>query len=460
MIGTIIRISVGGSACYLFYKLISLILVKRSGIHWQHYFINVILFLFIIPVADIFLTNAAYLPDLLIISSPNPVLRFLRDYSNVFLAIWLIGAVINLAWEYWCYHQYSRRISARSYALTDPAVISIYQSAREKIEVHRNISLYYNPDISTPQVTGLFKSRIFIPEKTISEKEFFYIFDHELTHLKQHDPEIKFLLLVLQGLHWFNPFFRFIIKDWNMWREYRCDDKVTSHLTAAEKQEYSMAILNSIDVLVAEDRFQMAFADDKSRVRMRLERILYHDKAGRIYRPVMSLLSIMLLCLYSVVGYAMYQVTDEIENYFEEDEIVFIEEEDYEETTDYSYFEEYQLTVEHLDAITNSHKVRFKKLNSDFYSIPADCIVYADTPEISAGQGIGIYKLIGEDGHITIGIIEADGTIRAVDAIDNIINYTFDLNENGPCQVFMINWEDYKNEIGGFITDENGEILE
>ena len=69
------------------------------------------------------------------------------------------------------------------------------------------------------------------------------IFRHELSHIKGHDLLIRGIMVILQGIHWFNPFiwmaFAFARRD----AEYACDERVLKHITEDDRYHYGHALI-------------------------------------------------------------------------------------------------------------------------------------------------------------------------------------------------------------------------
>lgn len=69
------------------------------------------------------------------------------------------------------------------------------------------------------------------------------IFRHELSHIGDHDLLIRGVMVILQEIHWFNPFiwiaFAFARRD----AEYACDERVLKHITEDERYYYSHALI-------------------------------------------------------------------------------------------------------------------------------------------------------------------------------------------------------------------------
>lgn len=97
--------------------------------------------------------------------------------------------------------------------------------------------------IDTPIVFGFFRPTIYLPYH-LSERDTTYVIAHEKAHIQRKDHLWKALGFLLLSVYWFHPL---------MWCAYllfgkdvegACDEKVVHDMEKAEKQAYSMALLN------------------------------------------------------------------------------------------------------------------------------------------------------------------------------------------------------------------------
>ena len=70
------------------------------------------------------------------------------------------------------------------------------------------------------------------------------VFRHELTHIRYGDTVIRVLLVILQGIYWFNPFVWYAFACIRRDGEYACDARVLHRSSHAEQLSYGKALLN------------------------------------------------------------------------------------------------------------------------------------------------------------------------------------------------------------------------
>ncbi len=100
--------------------------------------------------------------------------------------------------------------------------------------------------VDSPAVSGLLKPEILLPPGLASEltdAELRLVLRHELAHLRRRDIWINWGLLVLQALHWFNPFVWWAFRRARIEAERATDDVVMQEIGAAESSSYGQTLL-------------------------------------------------------------------------------------------------------------------------------------------------------------------------------------------------------------------------
>ncbi|MEO5942540.1 MAG: M56 family metallopeptidase [Ferruginibacter sp.] len=95
--------------------------------------------------------------------------------------------------------------------------------------IKRKVQVWYSNRVNTPLTFGFLKPIILLPialmnNLNVQETETLII--HELTHIKNNDYLLNWLLLVSEAIYFFNPFFRIVAQKINLEREKSCDTQV------------------------------------------------------------------------------------------------------------------------------------------------------------------------------------------------------------------------------------------
>ena len=89
--------------------------------------------------------------------------------------------------------------------------------------------------ITTPAVTGFFRPTLLLPHERYDLNDLRYILRHELCHLKRRDMLLKFILLLANTMHWFDPMVYLMLRQADEDIELACDSAATDGLERAER---------------------------------------------------------------------------------------------------------------------------------------------------------------------------------------------------------------------------------
>lgn len=110
------------------------------------------------------------------------------------------------------------------------------------ITFRRKLTLKTSPIAPTAMATGTFKPTIWLNHETVNSPQIHSILLHEITHLQQLDPTLKWLILLVKRLFWWNPLVRILIKKIDLLIEMRCDQ----HCFSVKQEKYSIDLAEII----------------------------------------------------------------------------------------------------------------------------------------------------------------------------------------------------------------------
>lgn len=156
---------------------------------------------------------------------------------------------------------------------------NLFFKSKQKMNIKSDIRLILSDTIRSPAIMGVFKPTIVLPLSILDleDKELEYIFLHELSHFKRKDNVMNYVLIVLQSIHWFNPFIWYLFRHIREDIELATDEKVLSSLEHNEYNDYGITLLNVISK-VNKLRFYpniISMADNKKGVEKRIMNIKF-----------------------------------------------------------------------------------------------------------------------------------------------------------------------------------------
>lgn len=207
--------------------------------------------------------------------------RYLNDLlrQDIPLFIWLLGFFLALAVHLIGYLRFWSALKKSN----RPALEAETRLFHQFWSGSREVQLFRNPLVNTPMLVGVFKPSLIIPEHHYDEKQLHFIVLHELTHLRRFDIAVKWLIMIVASVHWFNPLVYFIKKEINHACELACDEAVIHRLGPAERQAYGETLLS----MAAENRYplgvlQATMSEEKETLKERLLAILKFKPKSRI----------------------------------------------------------------------------------------------------------------------------------------------------------------------------------
>ncbi|MCI8464723.1 MAG: M56 family metallopeptidase [Lachnospiraceae bacterium] len=141
--------------------------------------------------------------------------------AGFFFILWAGGALLALA-RYWR----EKRMVRCLLGWRKPAeeeIRKMAESLRKRLHIRRKIPVYTVRGLSGPWIAGVWRCRIFLPEKRYKEEELQIILEHELWHYKQGDLLLKIVCTWISWIQWFHPLAKRLPEEVDKWGEIHCD---------------------------------------------------------------------------------------------------------------------------------------------------------------------------------------------------------------------------------------------
>lgn len=161
--------------------------------------------------------------------------------------IWLAVSVGIVLVHICSYCRYKRKLVRDSRRVADEAVLRRFFALKKELKIRRKIAVIWCRNTEGPMVIGFFRTFLAIPEGAYSEEELFFIFRHELIHIKRHDTFLKFLFMSARALHWFNPVIAMMQRAAVIDMELSCDEQVVQGLSGRGRKAYTETLLSALE---------------------------------------------------------------------------------------------------------------------------------------------------------------------------------------------------------------------
>lgn len=172
-------------------------------------------------------------------------------FSQIVLAVWVLGAVGTLIWNLTGHARLKRFLRRWASPVQDYRILPLYNALGDELGLDRRPRLMTCPGLSAPMLAGLIHPVLLLPEQSLSPKELEYALLHELTHYRGRDIWLKALALWVRAVHWFNPLVWLMNRAIERDTELSCDEAVLRRLPKEEHAAYGKTILSAVGRLKA-----------------------------------------------------------------------------------------------------------------------------------------------------------------------------------------------------------------
>ena len=170
------------------------------------------------------------------------------------------------------YNCISFKMNFSKYVVKPPVDIKMFTILKaQQFGIKRKVSIWYSKNVFTPLTFGFFKPIILMPVAllnglTLPETESLII--HELTHIKNNDYLLNWLLMMIETIYFFNPFLKIIVAKIKSEREKSCDATVIQFNYSS--LVYARALLKIAQQTQQHKRFQLAAVFNRSQLLHRI----------------------------------------------------------------------------------------------------------------------------------------------------------------------------------------------
>lgn len=227
------------------------------------------------------------------------------NITIIITLIWLIGVLASICWHTISYNAFKRRVR--------DSIVKPHPDDIELFEQHcddRNVRLVCCGYVDTPMLVGLFDTQVIVPNNAYLKNgmkiEFENILKHELTHNRRHDIAYKWLLIMVQSIHWFNPVVYLVTRKVRQACELSCDEAVIREMPAEQRKRYGNTLLAlSSPKRLPASVVATTLCEEKQQLKNRLLSIKEYRKRTKVETILMIMVVLLLTACSSV--YADFQ---------------------------------------------------------------------------------------------------------------------------------------------------------
>ena len=299
MIKVILSMTFTGSIISLFLFILKPVIKDKLPKSFQYYmWISVVIALMlpiskiiVIPVSD---SSVMPIKNEQIISQ----ITHSSDTAVNLFVFWQIGMILVLGFHILCYVLYVRRLRKHNISADRQEA----ELLNDLLKGKGALQLYKNLILETPILIGFFRPAVILPDKKYEDVQLRNILMHEITHRKKQDIFVKWLLIFVGAVHWFNPMIYFVRREMNQACELACDESVIKRFDISEMQQYGNTLIAVAADSIRRTPFSVTMFEDKKILKERLAAIMKHKKYSK--RTVVTASIILTIIDCGILGFS------------------------------------------------------------------------------------------------------------------------------------------------------------
>lgn len=288
--------------------------------------------------------------------SNNLPVRYI--FSNMLLPhVWLAGTIVFAAFLISGVFQIKNKTQKRTFK--DEKINFILENCKHQLGINKKINIVLQENSKT-SIFGIFNPVVLVSENILKESDetIKYIFLHELAHYKRKDPIFNYILLVILGIHWFNPLIWFIFMKVREDIELGADELAIENLNKQEKKEYGLVLINLLKNVsnVNYTANMLCISDTEKNMERRILMI-----KGKGVSKILS--AVIVVAIIGIIAGIVFFKTEKVDIDVNAGLVGNLNEENYEKVwIEPQKFESYK---EYTDYYDNLNKEKFKDVNGE-----------------------------------------------------------------------------------------------
>ena len=229
------------------------------------------------------------------------------------LTLWLSVAALLMGRRIWNYRSAARLYKRNeSLAIARDGGLEAYGAPLEEAcrvcGLNRRPRLVVSSTLPSPVTMGLLSPVIIMPGDFPAERAY-YVFLHELTHVRRMDGFYKWLVEAAVCLHWFNPAVYVLQKEVSRDCELSCDEEVIRRMDGRNKHLYGEILLTALRrrPMPVSAEMSLPLSENAKWMKERLVSIMEFRKRSRPWSLAACIMSATIVSMAVLCGFAPLQ---------------------------------------------------------------------------------------------------------------------------------------------------------
>ncbi len=225
-------------------------------------------------------------------------IAYVPSIAVILFVFWQLGMILMLGFNSICYVSYVRKLKKHNISAEKQEIELLNHLLKRK----NSLQLYKNPIVELPFLIGFFRPVVILPDKKYEVMKLRNILMHEITHMLRYDIAVKWLLIFLGAVHWFNPLVYFVRREINRACELACDEAVIKSFDISEKQQYGDTLIAVAADSIRKMPRSITMFEEKENLKERLGAIMKYKKHSKRTIIVASVILVTVVC--TILGFS------------------------------------------------------------------------------------------------------------------------------------------------------------
>lgn len=352
------------------------------------------------------------------------------------LLIWISGICLSLSWQLWHFAGLQSICKGCMQAMRWKR--DLLQQLCTELHIERKVELYQGYGVQVPFITGMIRTRIYLPMEEFTIEELEVILRHELCHYKQGDMFWKPAFSIVCCIFWLNPLVWVTWQQMKRWAEASCDSRCCEQWIGA-KQYFLFLYKMNESVGQKMPNMASAWLEDTNELKWRIQCMKNRTRTRMKTWAAVGVFAVTIMCC----GGSAYAAHAGVEAVYgrvyqatvngTEVETVVPPESDIVEATAEEAFK----GLEIVEMPDDSSKTR--KAGSINWTVKNGYVAKSAGFYKKEGTKIqGYVNIDPSDKKVRVGIVKPNGCVEYVSGTESIL-FSFEVKESGTYQVYISN---------------------
>lgn len=300
---------------------------------------------------------------------------FKRINVNLYIllvSVWLIGCGVFFAVRIIQYFKFAGNFYIGLQPCTDRKLVRRIMMLEKKHLGHCRIKIYQKENLASPMLLGCIRPKLIISDGETDLEQLDFIVLHELCHYKNKDLWVKWLVIAVQIVNWFNPLVYIMRRELLAVMEYACDSYALESADSDQRADYAELVLAYARKDNCVGLFGTSFYSGKRKMKRRIDNMMDegNKKKGT---GIFALLFLMILAAGLLVSCGDQESTSQEEGKIQSTETEIGQEAEREEAE----LEEAELEADMADQQSAEAEAQQKEAELEEATAEQDQAVYA-----------------------------------------------------------------------------------